>query len=248
MAQERLTFEAATVRPVDPKAEVSEEVAVRPGGRVIINGFGLKALISLAFRIPYGQISGGEPWMADTQYRVEAVPPAEWQAKITNLRHSYHGIDDAHLREMLQSVLIERFHLKYRIETRTGTVYGMKRTGKSLGLRPTEAVSEGPEGEKKTPVSGDIGYAGGKWVFYATSMPQLATFAGTFIVRAPVTDETDLSGVYNYRQSVADEAGGDPIHADSFLSMLSEVGLKLEKRQGPVETLVIESAAKPANQ
>lgn len=244
-AQERLTFEAATVRPVDPKAEAFNDVAVRPGGRVIINGFSLKSLISLAFHIPWGQISGGEAWMGDSQYHVEAVPPLEWQTKITNLKHSYHGIDDPHLREMLQSLLIERFHLKYYIETKAGTVYALKRAGKSLGLRPTEAVGEGPEGERKVPVSGNIGYAGGKWVFYATSMPQLANFAGTFVVHAPVKDETGLDEVYDYRQKVPDEAPNYSDNTDSFLRMLSEVGLKLERRRGPVETLVIESAAKP---
>ncbi len=144
-------------------------------------------------------------------------------------------------------MLIERFQLKYRIETRNGAVYAMKRTGKSLGMRPTEAVGEGPEGEKKVPVSGDIGYAGGRWVFYATSMPQLANFAGTFVVHAPVADETGLDEVYDYRQKVPDEAPDYRDNTDSFLRMLSEVGVKLEKRQGSIETLVIESAAKPAN-
>jgi hypothetical protein len=52
--------------------------------------------------------------------------------------------------------------------------------------------------------------------------------------------------LYDYKQTVAEEHArvGIELH-DSFLRLLKEVGLELKKTRGPVEILVIESAARP---
>jgi uncharacterized protein (TIGR03435 family) len=39
---------------------------------------------------------------------------------------------------MLQTLLTERFQLKVRRETKTGPVYLLERSGKTLPLRPTK--------------------------------------------------------------------------------------------------------------
>ncbi|MGH9592257.1 MAG: TIGR03435 family protein, partial [Bryobacteraceae bacterium] len=92
---------------------------------------------------------------------------------------------------------------------------------------------------------GIIGYAGGQWTIFATSMPQLAKFAADYILRVPVIDRTELSGRFNYRQRVPDidpQYTGD--QSASFRDYLQELGLKLERAKGPVETLVIDHAEK----
>jgi uncharacterized protein (TIGR03435 family) len=62
--------------------------------------------------------------------------------------------------------------------------------------------------------------------------------------QAPVLDQTGLTGAFDYRQTVPDS---DPEfdHNTSFLRFISELGLKLDKSRGPIEILVIDSAAKP---
>jgi uncharacterized protein (TIGR03435 family) len=78
-------------------------------------------------------------------------------------------------------------------------------------------------------------------------MPQLAKFASDFVLHVPVLDRTELSGSFDYRQAVPDEepkyTGGQ---SDSFLSFLAECGLRMERSKGPVETFVIDHAAKPS--
>jgi uncharacterized protein (TIGR03435 family) len=102
-----------------------------------------------------------------------------------------------------------------------------------------------PQGGELFASFSSIGYGGGRWVISRTSMEQLARFAGTYRVQAPVVDMTNLSGLYDYKQTVGDQEPARPASTemmDSFLRMLKEVGLELKRTRGPVEILVIESA------
>jgi uncharacterized protein (TIGR03435 family) len=93
---------------------------------------------------------------------------------------------------------------------------------------------------------GSIGYAGARWVIAATTMPQLAKFASAVILHAPVVDRTELSGSFDYTQTVLDSEPNYGDNSDSFQRLIPELGLKLERSKGPVETLVIDHAAKPS--
>jgi uncharacterized protein (TIGR03435 family) len=77
-------------------------------------------------------------------------------------------------------------------------------------------------------------------------MPQLAKFATDYVIYAPVLDRTGLSGYFEYRQPVADAEPNYSDNTDSFLRLLSEMGLRLQRRKGAVEKLVIDSASRPS--
>jgi uncharacterized protein (TIGR03435 family) len=82
---------------------------------------------------------------------------------------------------------------------------------------------------------------------YASSMPQLAKYAADYIAHIPVLDRTELSGPFDYKQRLPDlEPNYGPDQTDTFLHFLSELGLKLERSKGPVESFVIDHAAKPS--
>src|SRR5262245_49708398 len=116
-------FEIASIKPIDPNAGIHMTgLQIFPGGRIVIPTTSLKGLIVTAFGLSYWQLSGGEPWMEKDLYDVEAKPPANLQPAITNLRHGLFDIDDERLRQMLQALLSDRFHLKFHRETKTGKV------------------------------------------------------------------------------------------------------------------------------
>jgi uncharacterized protein (TIGR03435 family) len=237
-------FEVATVKPTDTGVTQTMGVKIYPGGRVVILAIPLKALITIAFRASYWQISGGPSWMDKDEYNIEARPPENLQASIRDLRYTLFGIEDEHLREMLQALLIDRFQLKFHRETKTGDVYALERSGKTLLLRPTQIPSASTSASADH--FGSIGYAVGKWMLTGYTMPQLAKFASDYYLHAPVMDRTELSGSFDYRQAVADM---DPKYGDnseSFLRFMQDVGLKLERSKGPVETFVMDQAAKPS--
>jgi uncharacterized protein (TIGR03435 family) len=145
---------------------------------------------------------------------------------------------------MLQSLLIDRFQLRVLRDTRTGDVYQLTRSGKPLGLQPAKI----PDGRDPSSMYGNIGYAGGRWSMQFMTMAQLARFASTTILRTLVVDLTNVNGSYDYRQQVPDqEPKYEGIeHTDSFLRMLREIGLELKRTRGPIEWLVIVSAARPS--
>ncbi|HWD99823.1 MAG TPA: TIGR03435 family protein [Bryobacteraceae bacterium] len=146
---------------------------------------------------------------------------------------------------MLQTLLTDRFQLRFHRETRTGDVYLLERSGKALGLHPAEMHSVGAEPAPRG-VFGSIGYVGGRWSIYVTSMPQLAKFAADFVLQAPVIDRTGLSGLFDYRQPVADAEPNYIDNTDSFLRFLTELGIRLKRAKGAVEMLVIDSASRPS--
>lgn len=239
-------FDVATIKRTDPNAQHLMGVRVYPGGRLEINASNFKSLVATAFGLAYWQISGGEAWTEKENYDIEGKPPENLRSSIKSLRYSWYEIRDEQLRAMLQSLLINRFQLQFHREARTGDVFLLEQSGKTLRLRPVDI--SGAEADP-TGSSGleSVGYAGGQWDISNTGMPYLAKFAANFIFHAPVLDRTGLGGLYHYRQAVPD---AEPVYSgdqsDSFRSFLSEMGLKLERTKGPVETFVIDHASPPS--
>jgi uncharacterized protein (TIGR03435 family) len=240
-------FEAATIKPVDPSAPHMVGTKVYPGGRVVINAVPLKTLICIAFHLSFWQISGGDDWIAKAEYNVEAKPPEFFQAGNLDLRYSWYGIEDEHLREMLQALLIDRFQLKFHHDTREGKVYLLEKSGKTLRLHSRNARQASSDPLPDTVQSGEVELTDGTWFIFNSSMSQLAKFASAYVMHCPVQDQTELSGQFDYKSPTKeDPAVAQSDFAGSFLNMLAEVGLKLKPAKGPVETLVIDNARQPS--
>jgi len=241
----QFAFEVATIKPFDTKNGVMDAgIRVYPGGRLVIHALSLKALIMAAYDAGYWQLSGGEDWVGKDVYDVEAKPAA--QSGAYSLRHTRSRIDDERVRQMLQTLLTERFHLKVRRETKTGPEYLLERSGKTLLLRPTKYTEDQPL-MGAPGFSGEIERTGGHYYVFNTSMPQLARFASDYVLHKPVMDRTGLEGLFDYRDPDAriDLEQGDDFEA-SFVVFIRAVGLKLTTSEGPVETFVIEHAEKPS--
>jgi uncharacterized protein (TIGR03435 family) len=204
----------------------------------------LKALITTAFRLSFWQISGGEDWIRTDLYTVEAKAPEN--SGITNFNYSLYDIDDVRLRQMLQGLLMDRFQLRVHRDTKTGDVYQLTRTDKPLRLIPATI----PQGVNQSAIYSNIGRVDGKWALQSFTMPQLAKWASSTVLHASVVDRTNLTGAYDYTQKVLEQDSVPDDYTasanDSFLRLLKEVGLELKRSKGPVEMLVIDSAAKPS--
>jgi uncharacterized protein (TIGR03435 family) len=236
-------FEVATIKPFDTSNGVMDAgVKVNPGGRLVVHAEPLKALIMAAYDIGYWQLSGGEAWMEKDVYDVEAKPAA--QSGDYSLRHTRFGIGDERVRQMLQALLADRFELELRRETKTGDIYLLEKSGKTLQLKPAKYTEDQPL-QGKAGFSGEIEYTGGHWFVFDSSIPQLAKFASNSILHRPVIDRTGLAGSFDYKDpDVKIEQEQD--FQGSFPSFIQEIGLKLTSSKGPVETLVIEHAEKPS--
>lgn len=239
-----LAFEVATIKPVGPNDQ--PQVQIYPGGRVVIGNASLKALIGVAFGVAYWQISGCTDWCEKTNYTVEAKPPDDLQPPISNLHHSFWEIEDPRLRQMLQSLLVDRFQLRVHPVSQMGTVYVLQRNGKTIPLKPTK-VPTGYGDDKVDNRPYEVEFTGGSFYLFNTSMPQFAQFASTYVLHHPVLDQTGLNGFFDYKQpEPGDPAAQQRDFEGTFIQLLPELGLQLKKQEGPVETLVVDHAGMPS--
>lgn len=249
-ATQSTRFEVATIKPVLSGTPQMVGTTVHPGGRVEIGAVSLRSLVAIAFNLSFWQISGGDPWTDKDRYTIEAKPPESWQSHKFNLGHSWYTIEDENLRQMLQTLLIERFQLKFHRDTKAGKVYLLEKSGKKL------ALGQADSGSSKSNYAAGLGTVGwaGRWVIFNTSMPQLAKFTSDNILHCPVWDRTGLAGAFNYESpnyeerpaADNDQAAFAEWHNESFARLMDEVGLKLKSDKGPVEAFVIDNAEKPS--
>ena len=247
-----LAFEVATVKPDEAGKMIMIELRVYPGGRLVIHGHNLHRLIAEAFDVPGWEIVGGDKWVDQQMFDIEGKPPEELRNEIPDGEFSNNGIGDARVRSMLQALLIERFHLKYHMESKPGTVYRLQRGDGPLRLKPAEfslytRADDGTVTPSHAYPTGDMGMVSGVPIsIHQTSMAQLAGVLSG-LQRIPVIDQTGLSGFYNFKSQtvVTDEdfQNGGPMHL--LVDAVPEMGLKLVKSDGPVDKFVIDSVEMP---
>jgi len=236
-------FEVATVKPVNPNAQLVTGISVSPGGHVLISAATLTSLVASAFGLAPWQVAGGDSWTRSERFTIEAKPSAEMLRRVTTLRSTWTDIEDQTLRAMLQALLRDRFQLRFHRATKMGDVYVLEQSGTTLRLRPS--ASPQPEAADRATNIGSLGYAVGRWVMANMSMAQLAQFASNYYLHAPVVDRTGLEGTFDYRQVERDIDPKYDDTADSFRRLIPDLGLRLVRIDGPVETVVIDSAHRP---
>jgi uncharacterized protein (TIGR03435 family) len=140
------------------------------------------------------------------------------------------GMPDGRIRLMTLTLLTQRFSLKLRHERRELPYYALVIDRKGSKLRP-------PVGNDATAVSRN-----GQIAAHRGSIPYLVYELQSY-ANAPVVDETRLMGLYDIRLQWPASGPGTPT-APSVLSdaLTEQLGLKLEARKGPMDSVVVEHA------
>jgi uncharacterized protein (TIGR03435 family) len=221
-------FEAASIKPANPGNGI--DITISPGGRLTVTGLTLHQLIEQAYGIEKYQITGGPVWISQDGYDILAAPPVS--SRVPTRKE---------VMQMLQALLADRFHLKLHRESKESTVYALVVSSKGAKLQPTKGPNERPlvgNGYNLDHDSPDVTYyISGQNV----SMPLLAAKLASF-VRHPVTDETGLSGSFDFKFEYAGGNDNDFL----FTAIQKELGLKLDSRKGSIEILAIDHAEKPS--
>jgi uncharacterized protein (TIGR03435 family) len=143
------------------------------------------------------------------------------------------------IREMLKTMLAERFHLVLHTETRQVPDYSLV---VAKGGPKIKAVTEGDPRTSSRP---------GHFEATKITMKKFADLIGREAGR-PVTDATGLKGVYDFSLDWSPGAGlrvdaaenGQPAPATDgpsvFTSLEEQLGLRLESGKGPTEVLVVD--------
>jgi uncharacterized protein (TIGR03435 family) len=236
----RPAFEVASVKLAGPNENpMGRGIFTFPGGRITANKCTLAKLIEEAFDIQPFQLSGGPHWINNDRYDIVAKPPASSQSSRANPTEPKTSMN-AEQRQMLQTLLVDRFRLRYHTETKEGPVYLLVRSGKELDMQ---------EAKKKDgyPWAGGLGgggITGDGLAGMNETMDDLCRRLAPYLGR-PVLNKTGLHGAFDFKFSYS---SGDPNPdvISVILESVQAIGLKLEGAKGPVGTLVIDSAEKPS--
>ncbi|WP_184257569.1 TIGR03435 family protein [Granulicella mallensis] len=225
-------FEVATVRP--SKDGTSVGVRVVPSGKVYIGFATLKALILEAFNIRPFQVVGGPSWLEADRYDVVALPPATSERGDMGKASTRMTLNDEE-RKMLQTLLVERFGLRFHREITTGPIFVLVRGTKTLQMK------EAKEDDLRTRgfhVSMSGGYEEfGTHISIASLVQEVSS-----TLERPVVDQTGLKRFYNF---TVEMPPSDHDEALATTNLMQQLGLKLKTAKGQVETIRIENASKP---
>jgi uncharacterized protein (TIGR03435 family) len=153
-----------------------------------------------------------------------------------------HDPTRSEFRQMLQTLLSERFGLKVHREMKEMPVYAMV-AGKS-GPKFKESAPD-------TPFVANHGVNGRNqnMTLSQVTMELLADEVGNYGLDRPVIDKTGLTGKYDIKfEATLEFRLRDPQPGDisTFDAIQSQLGLKLEPQKANIEVLVLDSISKPS--
>src|SRR6516225_10513883 len=125
VAQPPQVFEAADVHVSPPNA--SEDAGFLPDGRIEFRSTTLLRLIAVAYSVPADRVAGGPSWLDTDRFDVVAKAPS--------------GASQIALRNMLQNLLAERFHLAVKNEDKPVPVYVLRLVKKGVA-KPSSATGD----------------------------------------------------------------------------------------------------------
>jgi uncharacterized protein (TIGR03435 family) len=222
------TFEVASIKPHEgPTPRILDFSSSGP--LVKLEAYTIQGLIQEAYRLKAYQIA--YPQADNTFYDI--VARARGDDILTRDQ----------FRPLLQSLLADRFGLKFHRETREMPVYALV-PGK-VGPKFKESPPDAPDNDQF--------YSNGRG--WRIAMPRgtmegLAdAIASTSGLDLPVVDRTGLTGVYDLRiaymteETIANDPG--PSDIGVFDAVLN-IGLKLEVQKTNVDVLVVDHVGKPS--
>ena len=251
-------FEAASIKPAVP-GERNRFARFLPGGNLSVMNMTVQELMVTAFRIQPFQISGAPAWLNSEFYDITAK--------------GEDGATQNRIPAMLQSLLADRFALRFHPETKEMGVYALvvAKAGKATpGLTESKGGSctvRDPTAPAPPPTPGQppqlfcgsfIGSSRGGFNLLdakSVSISQLIPMLSGMLGRA-VIEKTGLTGTYDVHFEWTPDQGqiaqnqsltpDVPTGPSIFTALQEQLGLKLESQKGPVEVLVIDHVEKPS--
>jgi uncharacterized protein (TIGR03435 family) len=241
-------FDVASVKQDSSGEQPSNNWQVSPG-RISYQNSQILQLI----RAAYGDFSlraeGYPAWTVAERYDVEVRFPADTPGPTTNL--------------MLRQLLVDRFNMVARLETRQVPVYElvMARPDRMPGpqLKPADsACAPGPQ-DAPSECRPRISVSGGTLIFPYNTMAGFARTLASMqgMLGRPVIDKTGLTGNHSISLTFAGTDAPDfrsPATASPsptsdapsiFTALQEQLGLRLNSAQGPVQFLVIDRIERP---
>jgi uncharacterized protein (TIGR03435 family) len=201
----------------------------------VVQNMPVRSMISLMYKVPGKQITGGPEWLDSDRYDIEAKADRAY------------SLDDLHV--MFQNLLADRFNLKFHKETKEGPVYALMADKSGSKMKINES-----EQDFKIPITSPQYYV---YVGTRVPMPYLCWWLEQQLgaEQRPVINRTGLGKNYDFKLSFAPDLPNIPrekLPGDLqdrpllFDALREQLGLKLQAQKGPVEYYVIDHVEKPS--
>ncbi len=226
-----LSFEVASVKKSAPGGRGG---GIRPtqGGQTYVGtNVPVRLMIKLMYGITDAQIQGEPDWVNTELYDVRAK--AEKPSNINELH------------EMFQTLLADRFQLKFHKETKTIGVYEL-----SVDKKAKMRVNESTEAFADFPIKGAGRF---KVAGQRVSTQYLSWWLSNQLNR-PVIDKTGLAGFFDFDLEFVPEPPPGfvpnpnepaPEGPSIYTALREQLGLKLDSSKGPVVVFVIDKVERP---
>jgi len=199
-----------------------------PGGRITMENQRLRQIIRSAYGSADLEVVGGPGWI-DTE---------RWDIVATAGSDAGSG-GEVPWREMLKTLLIERFKLVARVEQRERPIYGLvfQRADRQLGpaIHPTICVPNAPACDGTS--ANTNGIVSGTIVGKGRTLTDIGRSLSPYAERR-VFDKTGLDGRYDYELKWSEDVS-------FFTAVQEQLGLKLEAGRAPLDVVVVDSVERP---
>jgi uncharacterized protein (TIGR03435 family) len=228
------SFDVASIRPADPNSNRFGMGFSANGRSLTVDGLNLAQMVAMAYHVRAEELSlapslGNAGWIRSERYDISAkVAGAEPLAEPLTRQQSD---------QLFQQLLAHRFGVQLHHEQKQMTVYSLE-IGKN-GPKLSPGGTAGPYLSRPAP---------GKLVGQKASMGSLA-FSLTGALGRPVIDNTGLTGGFDFTLTWTPDTPDSPADAfgvSLFSALQDQLGLKVESKKAPTDTIVVDQAQKPS--
>jgi uncharacterized protein (TIGR03435 family) len=228
-------FDIADVHPSGPAMNPFTLVsggALR-GDRYDLRKATMLDLIRIAYKVPAETVLGGPNWLEFDRFDIAAKAPAQSSPET--------------VRRMLQSLLIERFHLTVHTDMRPMPAYVLSIGKQKPKLTESTGVVDADCRYVQQPVGSDVDAYSCRNMSMAAFAARLRNMASEYL-KEPVIDQTGLEGAWDFdlrwtRRSAVLPGGAERLTVSDAVSR--QLGLNLSLREAPAPVLVIDRVDKP---
>jgi uncharacterized protein (TIGR03435 family) len=232
-------FEVATIKPVDPQAQAGRYITMQGDHRFIARYYTVKLLLAAAYDLTPQAISGGPEWLGADHFDITALTPGATRPS-----------RDQQM-AMLRTLLADRFKLTFHREEKEFSIYNLTIDKNGPKLKPSTASPDDPAELVSTVYPERVLLPARN-----ATMREFASLMQRAALDRPVVDKTGLTAKYDFDLTWSpDETqfGGelpvappDAAAPPFFIALQKQLGLKLEPSKGPVQTIVVDSVARPS--
>jgi uncharacterized protein (TIGR03435 family) len=239
-------WDVSTVKPSDPNTRQSM-LWFTPDGMKIVN-VPLAMAMRVGLNLEDDRIFEVPAWAKTAKFDVEAKVAPEDAPKLKEMKMDQR-------REMLLTLLVDRFGMKYHHETRELPVYDL-----SVAKGGIKMTASKPDPDEEGNHRMMMGH--GHFESEGTGMDVLTRSLSQNLGRT-VVDKTSLTGNFDYKldwtpdvapaaiANVSNPADGDNLTSHDtggpslFTAIEEQLGLKLDAAKGPIDVVVIDQLNQP---